>query len=162
MSTIEFAIILILVLSIVAVSVSYYYALDKGKGLSGQVSTKGMNGLAGQTVNMSCPSGQVISFSKINNTSTRGSLVCLGDSSCDAFYQPSGQNTNFFNPSTTVDVFSSSSQFKDIQACEGQQNCSWTIPTSSDTRLPTRSTNGGCLTSCKQLAFIGTYDCISP
>ena len=164
MSTLEVAIVVLLIFAVIVVSYSYYGAYQKKKELLQKPSTKGMNGIGGDTINLTCPSGQVISFDKINATSTRGSLVCLGDGTCDGFYQPNGQEKNFFNPSNTIDVFSDSSPFTDIKNCKGQQNCSWTIPVQTDSRLPTQSsTPGACLKNCSgNLGFIGTYDCVSP
>lgn len=161
MSTLEVAIMVLLIFGVATVSYLYYKAYEKKKELVQKPTTKGMNGIGGDTVNMSCPSGQVISFDKINATSTRGSLVCLGDTECDGFYQPDGQGKNFFNPSTTIDVFSAASPFNDIKGCAGKESCSWKIPDDTDSRLPSkRATPGSCLKNCKgQIGFIGTYDC---
>lgn len=161
---IEVAILVILIFGVILVGFYYYKAYQNKQQLIQKPSTKGMNGIGGSTIQLTCPPGQVISFDKINTTSTRGSLVCLGDPNCDGFFQPGvGQNTSFFNPKTTIDVFSSSSKFTDIQECEGKESCEWTIPTSSDSRLPSQSTTPGyCLTKCAgQVSFIGTYDCKS-
>jgi hypothetical protein len=167
MSTFEVAIMVLLIFAVIVVGYLYYGAYQKKNELIQKPSTKGMNGIGGDTINLTCPAGQVISFDKINTTSTRGSLVCLGDSTCDAFYQPDGQEKSFFNPSNTIDVFSASSPFKDIKNCAGQQTCSWTIPDKTDSRLPKQSsTPGACLKDCSgpsaTLGFIGTYDCVAP
>lgn len=162
MSMIEVAILVLLIFGVGIIGFYYYKAYENKNKLEQNPTTKGMNGLGGSTVELSCPAGQVISFDKINTTSTRGALVCLGDSKCDAFFQPNkGQLSNFFNQTNTIDVFSASSPFTDIKECEGKETCSFTVPTADDDRLPLQSsTPGYCLGKCNgQLAFIGTYDC---
>lgn len=160
----EIAAIVILLMILGACVYTYYSAWqyrntpigNTGQTLAKSVSTRGMNGVAGQNLQLTCPAGQVISFKPANTTSTRGALICTGDSKCDAFYQKGGQTKTFFNPSTTIDVFANDSKFTDLAACEGQNKCEWTIPGSSDSRV------SGCIASCKgQVSFIGTYDCIA-
>jgi hypothetical protein len=159
---VEAGIVVILVFAVALLGYSLFMAIQNKKKLSKNITTKGMNGLAGASIALSCPAGQVISFDKINTTSTRGALVCLGDASCDGFFQPGvGQGTSFFNPSTTIDVFATNTKFDLKDECEGKQSCSWTVPNKSDSRLPVQSsTPGSCLAKCAgNMAFIGTYDC---
>lgn len=162
MSMIEAGIVVILIFAVALLGYSLFMAVQNKKKLSKNITTKGMNGLAGATLNLSCPAGQVIGFDKINTTSTRGALVCLGDVSCDGFFQPGvGQTTSFFNPSTTIDVFATGSKFDLKEECEGKQTCTWVIPNKNDSRLPVQSSSpGSCLAKCAgNMAFIGTYDC---
>lgn len=175
----EVAIITILVFAVGLIIYSYIQARKYNKVLIQNTSTRGMNGLEGSVVNLVCPVGQVISFKSGNLTSTRGALICSGDTTgkCDAFFQYGvGQKKNFFNPDTTIDVFSPDSKFTDIKSCEGKQTCSWTVPKKGDRRFPSllkiTPTNPkakqigpgpGCVGVCTgQIGFIGTYDCVAP
>jgi hypothetical protein len=158
MDTWEIGVIIILVVVLGIAIYSFIMSRRYHGNISSNVMTKGMSGLSGTKVNLQCPAGQVISFKAGNPTSTRGSLVCLGDPKCDAFHQQAGQDTTFFNPATTIDVFDKTiSKFTDIMECENQEQCTWKIPSSSDSRIPVAS----CLSKCSNLAFIGTYDCVA-
>lgn len=162
-STWEIAAIVILLILVGVAGYSYFAAVQykkrplgkTGKTLADAVTTRGMNGVAGKTLELTCPAGQVISFAPGNATSTRGALICTGDAKCDGFYQRSGQNTTFFNPATTIDVFGAGSKFTGLAECEGKNECSWTIPSVGDQRLT------GCLAKCQNLEFVGTYDCVA-
>lgn len=160
----EIGAIIVLLMILAAAAYTYYSAWKyrntpiggTGHTLANAVSTRGMNGVAGQKLNLTCPSGQVISFKPANTTSTRGALVCTGDAKCDPFYQKGGQTKTFFNPSTTIDVFETGSKFTDLADCEGENSCEWEIPGAKDSRVD------GCVASCKgTVSFIGTYDCIA-
>lgn len=158
MLTISFIVFLVFLL--IAAAVTLFFSYSYGKKLSNNTMTFGMSGLAGSTVNLQCPAGQVISFTNNNPTTTRGALVCSGNPQCDGF--AGNQLAHFFNTeepgATAIDVFNNSS-FGDIQGCAGKQQCSWTVPVASDSRL-----GGTCLSTCSgsggQLQFIGTYDCV--
>jgi hypothetical protein len=106
-----------------------------------------MNGVQGQTVNLVCPPGQVISLAEGNTTAPRAVYICAGDTSCDPFYQPTGQTSNFFNTQNTSDVSSQVSA-----ECSGKNTCSWSIPTNIVT--------GTCSSCSGQIQLIGTYDCV--
>ena len=120
--------------------------------------TRGMNGFAGSTIRLKCPTGQKISFAPGNTTTTRGSLICNGSSACDAFVQPNklDQKAHFFNPLTTIDVFAENTPFTDLKSGEGQNDYTWVVPDNSDSRIPSNS----CLKSCANISFVGTYDCV--
>lgn len=164
-SAIEVAIITLLSFAVIIVIYTFVMALRYKNKLAKNTSTRGMNGVAGKTLNLQCPPGQVISFQEGNKTSTRGALVCTGSKTgvCDAFWQTTGQNATFFNPKTTIDVFAKGSPITDLkEKCSGQNSCSWTVPSKSDSRLPIDPRiPGSCLSSCDGiLSFIGTYDCV--
>lgn len=135
--------------------VSFIYSRHFQDQLLDKVMTKGMNGVSGQTINLSCPPEMVISYKNNNGNITRGAIISLGDPSCDPFYQKAGQQGSFFNPATTIDALAANSLFKDITSLEGLNKGSFTVPSPNDPNL-----KGTCLASAKQLGFIGTYDCI--
>jgi hypothetical protein len=163
-SMIEAAIITLLAFATGIVIYSFVKAIQYKRVLSKNKTTKGINGLAGSNVKMTCPAGQVITFLPSNPTATRAALICSGGAQgCDAFFQPGiGQKNNFFNPQTTIDVLAPDSKFTDLKLCEGKQTCSWTIPSAGDERFPIqKSTPGYCVGQCSgQIAFIGTYGCV--
>ena len=160
LSMFEIGIIILLVMGISVMIVQFLLSRNFQKKLTDKVIVKGMNGVAGTKINLTCPPEMVISFKNPNSVLTRGALIAIGDRSCDAFSQPNvGQNTNFFNPATTIDVFEKESFFPEIKNdCEGKNKCSFTVPDSSNKQIPRVS----CLaTPGQKLAFIGTYDCIA-
>lgn len=148
------ALITILVIGLVTASIAFYLAYAYSKALRGTTITRGMNGLAGDTINLVCPAGQTISFDNSSPT-TRGAIFCSGDANLDAFSPPTG--SSMYNTSNIVDVFAPGSQFTDLLGCEGQPSCSWTVPVATDPRLA-GSNVAGCT---GQLQFVGTYDCVS-
>jgi hypothetical protein len=139
--------------------ISYYRSYRFGSGI-GAVITRGMSGLSGTTVQLTCPAGKTISFENNNPTTTRGALVCSGNPTCDGFWSTSGQNSSFYNPTNTIDVMASGSPFTDLLSLEGQNSGSWNIPLPTDTRIPSSSCLSGCSGQGQQLQFIGTYDCV--
>ena len=150
------ALLVILIMAVGVMGYNYYSSLSYGSELKSATISRGMNGIAGQTINLTCPSGTVIDFTNPNPTTTRGAIVCTGTSGCDAFWSAAGQMGNFYT-ANIVDVFATNSPFTDLASLAGKNSGSWTIPTSSDTRIP----SGSCLRNCqKPLQFIGTYDCI--
>ena len=151
----------VLVLTIFLVGFLTYAVFQSvryGHTLKDTTSTRGMNGSSGQTVQLQCPPGQVISFQNPNANVTRGALTCDGSNggACDAFWSTSGQYTNFFTPNI-VDVLASGSPFTDISSLAGQNSGTWTVPSPSDSRIPSTS----CVRACSSLDFIGTYDCVA-
>lgn len=136
-----------------------FTSIRYGHTLKDTVSTRGMNGSSGQTVQLSCPAGQAISFQNSNTTMTRGALTCGGSDStagCDAFWSTNGQYTNFFTPNI-VDTLASGSPFSDLTSLSGKNSGSWVVPSPSDSRVPSSS----CVKGCSSLNFIGTYDCVA-
>lgn len=177
MSMIEIGILIALVMITGVMIVSYILSLSLKHKLNQKITTKGMNGLEGTKINLTCPSGQVISFKNTNKVLTRGALIASGalvtlgsentvaDSRCDAFWQPptstssGGQSSSFFNPQTTIDMLGDKSPFTQVKDCEGKENCSFVVPTKE--QIP-KSGPGSCMgTTAGKLAFIGTYDCIA-
>ena len=139
--------------------IAYYKAHRYGSDVGDATITRGMSGLAGQTVQLQCPPGKVISFTNNNPTTSRGVIVSSGDPGCDGFWQPSGQGQleSFFNSEKTIDVMSSVGPFTDLLSLEGQNSGTWTIPLQNDSRIPTSS----CISSTTgQVQFVGTYDCV--
>ena len=132
---------------------SYLY----GRELTNNVTTRGANGVQSTKINLSCPSGQVISFKNTNPTITRAALICSGDAGCDGFWSTAGQNTNFFS-SNIIDLLGDNSPISDLKVCSSQNSCSFTVPDATDSRIPSQS----CLKGCKgQLQLISTYDCVA-
>jgi hypothetical protein len=159
-TTLEVIVVTTLIMLAIAMVVSYIASIFFGKKLASYVITRGMNGMQGTTLNLSCPVGQVIDFTNNNPKTTRGALICTGDASCDAFANYD-QNNTFYNPATSIDVFGAGSPFTDLQKCAGQQTCPWTVPLKTDVRLAASGPYQGCLQRCLgKIAFVGTYDCI--
>lgn len=126
------------------------------KKLQSKITTRGMSGSSGQTVDLVCPAGQNISFENPNSTTSRGVLYSPAGAgtTCDPFYSSSGK---FFNPSATVDLFASGITSPLLQ-CEGLNSCSYTVPTPS--QISTSLPGGSCLVASQEIYFVGTYDCI--
>ena len=164
MGMFQIGFIVFLVFLVIGAALTLFFSYQYGRKLTNNTTTKGMSGLAGTTINMQCPAGQVISFTNNNTYTTCGALVCSGNPQCDGF-AGGNQLANFFNPTTTIDVMNDTS-FTDLQGCAGKQQCNWNVPVAStnpvnsDPRLA-----GKCLSTCAgtngQLQFIGTYDCVS-
>lgn len=146
--------ILLAALAASAIS-SYLY----GKKIRGKTVTRGMTGYSGQNVNLGCESGQVISFSNTNPSNSRAVLLAPSGAggTCDPYFTSgTGQSVNFFNQTTTMDLLASGAPFG-LAACEGQQNCTFTVPAQGNSSL----SGVPCLIgSTQSLSFIGTYDCI--
>jgi hypothetical protein len=152
--------ILLAALAASAIS-SYLY----GKKIRGKTVTRGMSGSSGQTVNLSCEAGQVISFTNTNTSNSRAVLTAPGGAggTCDPYFtSPTGQSVNFFNQVTTMDLLASGAPYG-LAACAGQQTCSFTVPAPGDAPL----SGTPCLMVVQQppavtqpLNFIGTYDCV--
>lgn len=163
-STFEIGIVVILVAAVLIVGVSYIYSFYFKNGISGKTVTRGMNGLEGTTINLSCPTGQVINFDSYNSVILRGVLFCSASDkgenspppSIDGFFQRKGQNKNFFNPAATIDLTSDSSPFS-LKSCKGKNSCSFTVPDNTDANV--KKVLGGCT---GKIAMVGTYDCVSP
>lgn len=157
LSMFEIGIIILLIVGIGIMITSFIFSHNFQNQLLDKVMTKGMNGVSGQTINLTCPPQMVISYKNNNKNITRGAIIAIGEPTCDAFFQRGvGQNGSFFNPNTTVDALAPDSPYKDITSLEGQNKGSFTVPKPNDPNLP----KGSCLASAAQLAFIGTYDCI--
>lgn len=159
----EVALLTILIMAVIVASISLFLSMRYRKTLDTNTITRGMNGIGGSSLTLQCPKGQVISFTNPNPTTTRGALICTGDATCDAFWNPTtGQTSSFFAGTSggqpaSIDVFASGSLFTDIASCEGKESCQWSIPVNSDSRLA-----GTCLPGCSgQIAFVGTYDCVA-
>lgn len=158
LSMFEIGIIILLIAGISIMIVTFIFSRSFQKKLLSKIVVKGMNGLQGKTISLTCPPEMTISFDNQNTNLSRGTLVSLGDSTCDPFYQPGvGQKASFFNPATTVDVMDPTSSFQDVRKCEGKNSCSFVVPDSTDSDIPA----GSCLKQARQIALIGTYDCIS-
>jgi len=165
-STLEIGIVILLVTAVIIVGISYLYSYRYKNGINLKTTTRGMNGLAGTKINLSCPSGQVINFDSYNSVISRGVLFCSASSKgensipprtpLDGFYQAGkGQNKSFFNPNTTIDLTSSSSPFS-LASCKGKNSCSFTVPDVTDPNI-------GVLANCTgTIAMVGTYDCVTP
>lgn len=156
LSMVEIAFIIILVMLVGASLITFVYAYRYQRSILQDVTTRGMNGRAGTTLNLTCPAGEVISFKNSNPTVTRGAIICSGDARCDPFFQQGiGQSEHFFSQDNTIDVFADN-RFSELKQCEGKNACNWTIPLSSDNRLANT-----CLGSCSgNIEFVGTYDCV--
>lgn len=132
-----------------------YKSYEYNKKLTSQTLTRGMNGSQGKTVNMTCPAGQKIKVFKAHYVCTNGTFY--EDSSCDPYWSPNGQLTNFFNPSNTLDVAGQIGQ-----KCNGSETCEFKVPDGSGIGICGQK-NPGTLNGspCSGiLQLIGTYDCV--
>ena len=156
---IEIGLMILLIMVIGILAVSLILSIGHKSKYQKNVLTKGMNGLESTTISLTCPAGQMISFKNSNIHTTRGALVSLGDSKCDAFFQSgTGQSASFFNPKTTIDLLDASPVFPDLKKCEGKQTCSFTVPTKD--QIATAASTVCIGASTGKVAFIGTYDCV--
>lgn len=145
--------IMLIFLSYSAIS-SYFY----GKKLKGATVTRGISGTSGQTVNLQCSPGQVISFSNPNPSTSRAVLLVpeAAGTVCDPFFTPSvGQSVNFFNQNATLDLLASGSPFT-LAGCAGNNSCVFTVPSPTDSNL----VGSQCLSQAASISLIGTYDCV--
>lgn len=146
--------ITLLIIILILLGGSLFLTYRKRNEINEKVTTKGLNGIQGQTLNLSCPSGQTISFKNKNQGNTyRVALVCgdSGANACDSFL---GDQTQSFYNSNSIDVVNTSTfNLKDL---EGKNSGNFVVPDGSDSRV----NKVGCLGSCKQIQVVGTYDCI--
>lgn len=153
--TLELSLILIGVFFIGLLVFGFFKTFHYGRQLAGNTITRGLNGIGGTTLNITCPSGQKITVNKANYICTSG--MGIENTGCDPYYQQDGQQTTFFNPNNTLDVTSTLGT-----QCNGKASCSISIP-SSQTSICGQSgpgqNNGGPCPSGSQIQLIGTYDC---
>ena len=134
------------------------------KVLNDKVITRGLSGVAGSTVNLTCPAGQKISIYRANYICTNPTANADGTSfestTCDPFYSSGGQEMSIYNPATTLDAVNNPgqimSQYNPVVKCNGQQKCSFTVPSVDPSQ--TGMCNGTTCTGTIQL--VGTYDCV--
>jgi hypothetical protein len=151
--TLELSLILIGVLFIGVLIFAFFKTFYYGRQLTSNVITRGLNGVGGSTVNITCPSGQNITVNKANYICTSGTNI--ESSGCDPYYQSNGQQTTFFNPNNTLDVTSTLAT-----QCNGKSSCSIAIPSSQAAICAQKgpgTNDGGPCTG--QIQLIGTYDC---
>lgn len=164
----ELASILILLVLIPVLIFLIIRAYKFKKTLNDRVVTRGLSGVGGSTVNLSCPAGQKISVFRAmyictNPTTPGGGTAQVEDPTCDPFYSSQGQFTSLYNADTTIDVVANPNDATTaaniVQQCNGQEKCSFTIPQadpSSSSRIGMCS--GKTCTGTVQL--VGTYDCV--
>lgn len=140
---------------VAAAAISWWLSRSYSDSLYQKTITKGLNGFAGDTLTLSCPLDQVISFPNTNLSTTQGALVCQGNPSCDAFYSAQGQGKNFYS-TNIVDVIGNIKSFPQLAACVGQSSCTFTVPTAS--QIPP-GLGAACVRACTNLAYQGTYNC---
>lgn len=153
MSLLSVSFVTILIIIFILLIGSNILTYRKRDEINQKVVTKGLNGIQGQTLNLSCPNGQTISFKNKNQGNMyRVALVC-GDitGECDSFL---GDQTQSFYNSNSIDVVNTPTfNLKDL---EGKNSGSFVVPDGSDLRV----SKVGCLGNCKQIQVVGTYDCI--
>lgn len=146
----------LLIIILILLGGSLFLTYRKRNKIIGNAVTKGLNGIQGQTLNLSCPSGQTISFKNKNQGNTyRVALVCgdISGSGCDSFL---GDQTQSFYNSNSIDVVNTPTfNLKDLED-KKENSGSFVVPDGSDPRV----NKVGCLGSCKQIQVVGTYDCI--
>jgi hypothetical protein len=156
MTPYEIFFILFFFILVIVGLVVLYRSFEFHKNLTSKVITRGLNGIQGQNVSLTCPPGQKISVYKANYVCT--SNQSFESSTCDPFWSTDGQLTNFFNPVNTYDVSDEISK-----KCNGGNSCTWTIPSGSGIGICQQQTpnslNGQPCSGVLQL--IGTYDCTS-
>lgn len=170
----ELAFILILLL-LIPVFIFFIYRANKfKKTLSGRSVTRGLSGVAGATVNLSCPSGQKISVYKANYICTNPQVTAGGtsheSSTCDPFFQPDvGQSTSFYNPDTTLDLVNGPTtvnpQYNVVAKCNGSRTCSFVVPSVDPSMSGTMcnipgQTPSSCTSNGGTIQLVGTYDCV--
>lgn len=152
-----FLLLLVAIIVVTSFGFSEKYNLD----LTSRTYTFGLNGIAGDTINMSCPSGKSIQVEKAHYICTSGTQNISSNGqfenpNCDPFWQSTGQNTTFFNPANTVDYTSTLSKM-----CNGSNSFSFQIPQSIINICGQTSPNSLKGTPCDgQLQLVGTYDCV--
>lgn len=157
MSLLSVGFVTILVIIFILLIGSNILTYRKRDEINEKTVTKGLNGIQGQTLNLSCPAGQTISFlNKNQGNMYRVALIC-GDvsgtnaSACDSFV---GDQTQSFYNSNSIDVVNTPTF--NLNDLEKKNSGSFVIPDGSDPRV----NKVGCLGSCKQIQVVGTYDCI--
>lgn len=155
LNTWEIAFVIILMLIGCSLIFTFITSYKFKKNLDQKILTRGMNGIEGSTINMTCPSGQKIKVYKANYVCSSGSIT--ENPECDPYWRTSGQKSNFFNPLNTFDVSSQISS-----SCDGKELCVWNIPKGSSMKICGQSSgntlDGSVCTG--QLQLIGTYDCV--
>lgn len=158
MQTYELVLILVLLVGAGLAILTFFTSYRQRSKIASSVVTRGLNGVAGQTLQLQCPAGSVISLKEASTP--RAVYVCSNPTSsnfespsCDPYYQGSnGQFSSYFNPATTIDVSSTVSA-----ACAGKNSCSWTVPSSSSSDVATICNGMSC---AGEIQLIGTYDCV--
>jgi len=165
-ASIETFVILAVLAIVVILVITLVTTHNFNKKLNTITFTKGASGVAGQTINMSCPADMNIDYGGSNATN-RAVLICSNlintnaaghgaeNMFCDPYYQENGQLTNFFNPSTTSDITASM-----IQTCAGKNTCSYVIPANYGGTLNSQTCTTNCAATGGQLQLISTYDCV--
>jgi hypothetical protein len=160
MGTIEIVVMVVLFVILTLAVITTITSYTHSKSLESATITRGLNGVAGQSITLQCPAGQSISLQNTNPTTPRAVYVCSSPTSqnfesqtCDPYYQGlSGQYSSYFNPSTTRDVSAT------IQAqCDGKNSCQIIVPAASDSSVA-GICNGSTCTG--EIQLIGTYDCV--
>lgn len=129
---------------------------------------RGANGVAGDTVTLSCPAGQYISFEKANLIHVDMNGSAFGTIGCD----PSMFGGGSFNPSTTLNALQIP-QFPDLAACIGMESCEVTVPGHNPATAitwnpnvttkdgpPTIPTSGVGTCGGANTQLIATYNCV--
>lgn len=150
LSVIFITILLIIFILLIGSNILAYRENTK---INNRTITRGINGIQGQTINLSCPSGQTISFSNPNTTLSRVALICGSKLSCDSF---TGDQTKSFYNSNSIDLVTTPSTLN-ISSLQGKNSGSFVVPNSSDPRV----NSVGCLGGCNNIQVVGTYDCVS-
>lgn len=145
---------LVVCLALVAVLLYLFIKAELySKKLSSVVTGYGLNGSV-FPINVSCPNNQKITVTSANVICT--SANSIENSSCDPFWQSSGQYSQLFNPQNTLNVTSTLAQ-----QCNGLVSCSVTLPQNVSQNICGQSgsyTNDGkACTGTIQL--IGNYTC---
>lgn len=157
MSLLSVSFITILLIILVLLVGSNILTIRKHEQLISNVITKGINGMQGQTLNLSCPVGQVISFKNLNKNIYRVALICgssgTTSSTCDSF--TGDQSKSFYN-SNSIDL-TQSDNFN-LKSLEGKNSGSFVVPDATDKRV----SGVGCLKGCTNIQVVGTYDCKVP
>lgn len=152
MGTVELGFILVLLAVTGFAAFTFFKSYSFHKKLSTETLTRGMNGVAGSTIKLTCPVGQKIKVYKANYVCT--STVSQENATCDPYWQQNGQVSNFFNPLNTFDAGATLGD-----QCNGKQDCSITVPSALNVCQQTTA-NALDGKQCQgQIQLIGTYDC---
>ena len=140
------ALLLILGLLFLLSFYMYFRAEMYNKDIANTVTTKGMNGVGGKEITLSCPPSHKISIYRATYISTDPDDNNFENPDIDGFYSPDGQLANFYNTTTTVDALAND---PNIAKLNNLSTAKFTIPKSF--------ANVG---NNSILQLVGSYDCV--
>ena len=153
LSTAEIFFLLFFVFLLGIVIYMFYRTYRYGSELRAKPLVRGLNGTGGDTITLSCPSGQVIAINQATYVCTGSENT--GTDSCDPILTQATQganSTNYgsFNVNTTQNVASQLAQ-----QCNGKQTATINVPSTISNICNNQPCTG-------TIQLIGTYYCQAP